>query len=156
MELRVRDRLADEEAVSRVLHAHDLYEVLQLPRDATAAQIKRAFHRLSKAVHPDKNGAPRANEGFDKLRTAQQTLADHASDKREYVYSREQLERAKTHDPLWNATHPLRGRSVREWARAGARRRRARGSAALSRARLRASADGRAPQRTSHAWSREM
>ncbi|CAJ1071952.1 CPD photolyase [Xyrichtys novacula] len=34
---------------------------------------------------------------------AQKTLKDHAKDKRPYLYSREQLEKAKTHDKLWNA-----------------------------------------------------
>ena len=31
------------------------------------------------------------------------TLAEHAADPREYVYSLHELERAATHDPLWNA-----------------------------------------------------
>lgn len=34
---------------------------------------------------------------------AHRTLAKHAQDKRATVYSREQLERAETHDNLWNA-----------------------------------------------------
>ncbi|XP_067109490.1 CPD photolyase [Osmerus mordax] len=34
---------------------------------------------------------------------AQKTLKDHAKDPREYVYTREQLEKAETHDKLWNA-----------------------------------------------------
>ncbi|GAB2274098.1 DNA photolyase phr1 [Dionaea muscipula] len=34
---------------------------------------------------------------------ARKTLMDHASDKREHIYSREQLEKAQTADPLWNA-----------------------------------------------------
>jgi len=34
---------------------------------------------------------------------AQQTLADHARDRREFVYSLEEFEEAATHDPLWNA-----------------------------------------------------
>jgi deoxyribodipyrimidine photo-lyase len=34
---------------------------------------------------------------------AQETLATHASDAREYVYSRQELEEGKTHDDLWNA-----------------------------------------------------
>lgn len=33
---------------------------------------------------------------------AQKTLKDHAKDKRPYIYTREQLEKAKTHDKLWN------------------------------------------------------
>ncbi|MCR4412296.1 MAG: deoxyribodipyrimidine photolyase [Thermoguttaceae bacterium] len=34
---------------------------------------------------------------------AQQTLAEHARDPREYVYSLDEFERAQTHDRLWNA-----------------------------------------------------
>lgn len=35
---------------------------------------------------------------------AQETLAKHDKDKREWIYSREQFEQAATHDALWNAT----------------------------------------------------
>lgn len=34
---------------------------------------------------------------------AKRSIAEHARDEREYVYSLEQLERAQTHDELWNA-----------------------------------------------------
>jgi len=34
---------------------------------------------------------------------AQQSLAEHAADQREFIYSREQWENAKTHDASWNA-----------------------------------------------------
>ncbi len=34
---------------------------------------------------------------------ARDTLARHARDRREYLYTREQFERAQTHDPYWNA-----------------------------------------------------
>lgn len=34
---------------------------------------------------------------------AQQTLLEHSSDKREYMYSRSELENAQTHDQAWNA-----------------------------------------------------
>ena len=34
---------------------------------------------------------------------AQETLAEHAKDKREILYSLEEFERAKTHDEIWNA-----------------------------------------------------
>lgn len=47
------------------------------------------------------------NEKYDRVEGAyewaQKTLKDHAKDKRPYLYSREQLEKAKTHDNLWNA-----------------------------------------------------
>uniref|UniRef100_A0A8C6WFS5 Deoxyribodipyrimidine photo-lyase n=1 Tax=Neogobius melanostomus TaxID=47308 RepID=A0A8C6WFS5_9GOBI len=46
------------------------------------------------------------NKKYDSLEGAyewaQKTLKDHAKDKRAYVYTREQLEKAKTHDHLWN------------------------------------------------------
>ena len=34
---------------------------------------------------------------------AQESLKLHSTDKREYVYTRDQLEKGKTHEPLWNA-----------------------------------------------------
>jgi deoxyribodipyrimidine photo-lyase len=40
-------------------------------------------------------------EGFPQW--AQKTLRDHRSDPRVYLYSLDQLEKARTHDPLWNA-----------------------------------------------------
>jgi len=40
-------------------------------------------------------------EGFDNW--AKDTLGKHRADKREYVYSLEELENARTHDNLWNA-----------------------------------------------------
>ncbi|KAK5859493.1 hypothetical protein PBY51_021046 [Eleginops maclovinus] len=35
---------------------------------------------------------------------AQKSLKEHVKDKREYLYTREQLEKARTHDKLWNAS----------------------------------------------------
>ncbi|XP_014885838.1 CPD photolyase [Poecilia latipinna] len=46
------------------------------------------------------------NEKYDKVEGAyewaQKTLKDHAKDKREFIYTQEQLEKAQTHDKLWN------------------------------------------------------
>lgn len=35
---------------------------------------------------------------------ARRTLMDHAADEREHIYTRDELEKAKTADPLWNAS----------------------------------------------------
>ncbi len=47
------------------------------------------------------------NANYDKVGGfpgwAAATLGKHATDKREYVYSANELEHGKTHDPLWNA-----------------------------------------------------
>ncbi|MEF8837358.1 MAG: deoxyribodipyrimidine photo-lyase [Candidatus Bipolaricaulota bacterium] len=48
------------------------------------------------------------NENYDDFSSilpdwALETLSDHADDPRDYVYTREEFERAETHDPYWNA-----------------------------------------------------
>ncbi len=47
------------------------------------------------------------NENYDSIKGvkpwAKATLLEHQSDKREYIYSQEELEFAKTYDPAWNA-----------------------------------------------------
>jgi deoxyribodipyrimidine photo-lyase len=47
------------------------------------------------------------NRGYDTFDAfpawARKTLDEHRNDPREYLYDREELEGAKTHDPLWNA-----------------------------------------------------
>nr|XP_033814122.1 deoxyribodipyrimidine photo-lyase-like isoform X2 [Geotrypetes seraphini] len=47
------------------------------------------------------------NETYDKLEGAyawaRNTLKDHTKDRRTHIYTLEQLEAGKTHDPLWNA-----------------------------------------------------
>ncbi|CAL8319080.1 unnamed protein product [Arctogadus glacialis] len=46
------------------------------------------------------------NDNYDNIKGAyewaQKTLKDHAKDKREYLYTQADLEKAKTHDKLWN------------------------------------------------------
>ena len=53
-------------------------------------------------------------ESLDNLPNwARETLAKHDHDSRDYIYSRDQWERAETHDPLWNAAQKellLRGK----------------------------------------------
>ncbi len=47
---------------------------------------------------------PETYDSYDCLPDwARETLAEHADDNREYVYSREALEQSETHDPYWNA-----------------------------------------------------
>lgn len=47
------------------------------------------------------------NEAYDQFAClpdwAEKTLFEHEGDRREYLYSYEELERAETHDPFWNA-----------------------------------------------------
>src|SRR5947209_5771241 len=55
----------------------DPYEVLGVPRSASAAAIKSAFRKAAKKHHPDSNkGDPKAAERFAEINTANEILAD--------------------------------------------------------------------------------
>ncbi|MEG3436804.1 DnaJ domain-containing protein [Pannus brasiliensis CCIBt3594] len=55
------------------------YDILQIPRDATIAQIKAAFRRLARRYHPDLNpGDPEAAEKFREIERAYEILRDPA------------------------------------------------------------------------------
>jgi len=56
--------------------ATDLYRVLGLERDATDAQIKKAFRKLAQQWHPDVNRDPVAAERFKEVNEAYQVLSD--------------------------------------------------------------------------------
>jgi len=55
----------------------DLYEILEVPRDATTDDIKRAYRRLARASHPDANpDDPDAEARFKELAAAYEVLSD--------------------------------------------------------------------------------
>jgi molecular chaperone DnaJ len=55
----------------------DPYEVLGVPRDADEAQIKKAFRRLARELHPDVNRHdPHAEEKFKEAAEAYEILSD--------------------------------------------------------------------------------
>src|SRR5262247_1903662 len=55
----------------------DPYEVLGVPRSASAAAIKSAFRKLAKKHHPDSNkGDPKAASRFAEINSANEILGD--------------------------------------------------------------------------------
>jgi molecular chaperone DnaJ len=55
----------------------DYYEILGLPRDADEAEIKKAFRRLARELHPDVNSHdPQAEEKFKEAAEAYEVLSD--------------------------------------------------------------------------------
>jgi molecular chaperone DnaJ len=54
----------------------DYYEVLGVPRDAGETDIKKAFRRKARELHPDVNEAPNAEEEFKEVASAYEVLSD--------------------------------------------------------------------------------
>jgi molecular chaperone DnaJ len=54
----------------------DFYEILGVPRNASVADIKKAYRKLAQRYHPDKNQDPSAEERFKEITAAYDTLSD--------------------------------------------------------------------------------
>jgi len=55
----------------------DYYKVLSVSKNATQAEIKKAYKRLAKQYHPDRNQGDKAAENrFKEVSEAYQTLSD--------------------------------------------------------------------------------
>ncbi|MGB6617951.1 MAG: DnaJ domain-containing protein, partial [Trebonia sp.] len=56
--------------------AEDFYAMLGVRRDASSDEIKRAYRRLARELHPDVNPDPETQEKFKEISQAYDVLSD--------------------------------------------------------------------------------
>lgn len=66
----------------------DFYEVLGLKRGASADEIKRAYRKLARQLHPDVNKAPDAAQRFAEVQEAYDVLSDEERRKQYDTFGR--------------------------------------------------------------------
>mmetsp|Transcript_9085 Transcript_9085/g.27316 ORF Transcript_9085/g.27316 Transcript_9085/m.27316 type:complete len:375 (+) Transcript_9085:371-1495(+) len=75
-----------EVEVNRILQSPDHYSILNVPQDATAAQLKRHYHALARMLHPDKCKLPRGEDAMKDVSIAYETLTNEAKRKQYDMY----------------------------------------------------------------------
>ncbi|TRY59042.1 hypothetical protein DNTS_006174 [Danionella cerebrum] len=76
------------EGVQRIKQCKDFYEVLNVRKDASEEDFKKAYKQLALKFHPDKNHAPGATDAFKKIGNAYAVLSNPEK-KRQYDFSGE-------------------------------------------------------------------
>lgn len=78
------------EIVRQIKKQKDYYQILDLERECTVEDVRKAYRKLSLKVHPDKNKAPGAEEAFKAVSKAFQCLSNEESRKRYDVVGSEE------------------------------------------------------------------
>jgi molecular chaperone DnaJ len=113
----------------------DYYEVLGVARDATDGDLKKAFRRLARELHPDVNPDPEAAERFREAAEAYEVLSEADTRARYDRFGHAGVDGARLHTEQFmdfSSLSDLLGAFFGEDVFAGARRRASRGADATA------------------------
>ncbi|KAF8553935.1 DnaJ-domain-containing protein [Imleria badia] len=82
-------------ALAVFVSAADLYKTLELSKHASEQDIRKAYKRLSRKYHPDKNKDPNAEEKFVEISHAYEVLSDQT---KRQIYDRHGEEGLRAHE----------------------------------------------------------
>ncbi|XP_043249047.1 dnaJ homolog subfamily B member 12 [Colletes gigas] len=85
------------EHVKRIKKCKDYYEILNVTKEATDSDIKKAYKKLALQLHPDKNKAPGAAEAFKAIGNAVAILTDVEKRKQYDMYGPEEERMQNVH-----------------------------------------------------------
>lgn len=97
------------DAVARIRRCKDHYQTLGLDKNASDADIRKAYRKLALQFHPDKNQADGATEAFQKVGTAFAILSDPAKRRQYDVYGSEEgrtRHRTSNYDSRYEGPEP--------------------------------------------------
>ncbi|VDL71264.1 unnamed protein product [Nippostrongylus brasiliensis] len=72
--------------VERIRHCKDYYEILNVSKTASDAEIKKEYRRMALQLHPDKCRAPHSTEAFKALGNAYAVLSNEEKRKQYDLY----------------------------------------------------------------------
>eukprot|EP00118_Oscarella_pearsei_P028259 m.1779 g.1779 ORF g.1779 m.1779 type:complete len:329 (+) comp7831_c0_seq1:46-1032(+) len=72
------------------------YDVLEITRDVSKSELGKAYRRLARKYHPDRNKAPKAEEKFFQIANAYEILKDEEA-RRDYDYMLDNPEEYYSH-----------------------------------------------------------
>lgn len=87
-----KEQLAE---VEKIKNCKDFYELFGISKDASDAELKKAYRKLALKFHPDKNSAPGADEAFKVIGHAFAVLSDPEKRKQYDLYGPEMETKAR-------------------------------------------------------------
>eukprot|EP00096_Caligus_rogercresseyi_P007411 TRINITY_DN2525_c0_g2_i1.p1 TRINITY_DN2525_c0_g2~~TRINITY_DN2525_c0_g2_i1.p1 ORF type:complete len:308 (+),score=104.91 TRINITY_DN2525_c0_g2_i1:72-995(+) len=83
----------------------DYYKVLEVGREVTESEIKKAYRKLALRFHPDKNSSSEAEERFKEIAEAYEVLSDEEKRRAYDLYGEEGLHRRRSTPGSSNSSH---------------------------------------------------